>query len=83
VSVHAIYRNRRARVVGDYTQDERGWVGAILDYGDGLTFGVLFGDPALTIEPTDLDPDEEWDAEWEAAAPFLRPTAGHAEGRTT
>jgi hypothetical protein len=69
--------------VGDYTQDERGWVGAILDYGDGLTFGVLFEDPALAIEPTDLDPDDAWEGEWAAAAPLLAPLAGHTEGRTS
>jgi hypothetical protein len=67
MSLEATYRGRRAVYVNDYVIDG-GWVGAILDYGDGLTFGVLFGDPSLTIDPDD--------SEWEAAEPLLDPLPG-------
>ena len=35
--------DRRARVVGGLHSDG-GWVGVVLDDGDGLTFGIAFAD---------------------------------------
>lgn len=52
MSRNAIYRDRRAHVVGEFIVDG-GWVGVILDYGDGLTFGVTFADKDMIIDPTD------------------------------
>jgi hypothetical protein len=74
MSVDAVYRGRRARVVGDYAPKGEGWVGPLLDYGDGLVFGVLFSDPNLEIEPSDLDGEddmESFDSVWADAAPAL------------
>lgn len=78
MSVEAVYRGRRAMVRGDYCISKEdadrlgepygGWVGVLLDYGDGLVFGVLFSDPELEV-----DPDDD---EWDAAKPLLDPIPG-------
>lgn len=68
MSTNAIYRGRRAHVTGDYSEPGAGHTGIVIDYGDGLTFGVRFGDAALTVDPTD--------DEWFAASPMLGPLPG-------
>jgi hypothetical protein len=68
MSVDAIYKGRRARVVDDYAPEGEGWVGVILElWGGSEPFPVRFGDPDLEVEPTDLDPDDTFDERWEAA----------------
>jgi hypothetical protein len=71
MSVDAIYKGRKARIVDpDYVVEGRGWVGAWLEYwnSDEPPFAVEFGDPELTVEPTDLDPyPDDFDEQWERA----------------
>lgn len=68
MSQNAIHRGRQAHIVGDYVQPQVGWCGVILDYGDGLTFGVYFEDERLVIDPTD--------EAWLDAMPLLRRLPG-------
>ena len=68
MSVEAIYKGRRARVIDDYAPEGEGWIGVTLELLDGgKPFAVLFTDPYLDVEPTDLDPDPDWNDRWEAA----------------
>ena len=68
MSLEAIYKGRQARYVDDYVLPGQGWIGAILDYGDGLWFGVKFGDSELVIDPSD--------DEWNGAMPLRTPFTG-------